>query len=168
MGVGLPIWYFPSWKNKTLFYEYCYISCISMVHINGLAQDCGNSSALTLELSQSYANNVKPSTSSFLSVYVLSQMVHILVLSLFAVMVLHPELVQESQVFPEVEGPVFDNNYSYGSYQWLREKHWTSGESHTHARKKLWLGEFGWRKITLKNTSESHKIISQDLNKKVF
>jgi len=57
---------------------------------------------------------------------------HILVLSMFSVMLLHPELVQEGQIFPSdgevIESPTFDNNYSYGQYQWFRERQWTSDD----------------------------------------
>jgi len=68
-------------------------------------------------------------------------MVHILVLALFAVVVLHPELMQEndSELYPTnpedqlVVGsdqatalPVNTDNFSYGNYQMFRERHWTS------------------------------------------
>ena len=60
------------------------------------------------------------------------QLVHLLVLSLFAVVVLHPELVQHRNDLTATQDVTsFDNNYSAGDsygYQIMKERKWSSGK----------------------------------------
>ncbi len=56
-----------------------------------------------------------------------------MMLSWCTVVVLHPELVQDTQgeVLPlQPETQKVDNNYSYGNYDWLKNKDLTGGKYH--------------------------------------
>lgn len=55
------------------------------------------------------------------------QFVHLLVLSLFAVVVLHPEIVQYNGEPSPIEDMYKSDNLSYDSYNWINDRRWTSG-----------------------------------------